>query len=528
MSLIPWILLTSFTASIAFATTPTPRELDSAAVWAIYTENTSNRLGWNKTTPYSTWNGVTVNPVTGRVTELDIHYCMIFDLPAEIGLLESLTRLNLSENHLWELPKEIGNLSSLVDLNLSDNVLHTLPIEIGNLSSLIALGLSRNNLTTIPNEIGNLKSLTRLGASNNKLTEIPVGIGALTALTSLNFENNKITDIPKEIGNLTSLDELLLGANQIQVIPIEIGNIQSLTRLNLSSNSIRDIPVEIGKLQALNHLGLGHNLLDYLPAELGNLTSLTTLYLENNQLETVIGELSKLKYLQDFNVYFNYLTKSEKDALTAIFPFFTNQDQRLHTLLQLVSIEAKNKVYDGTSSAQVSWLFLSGNGSTDDVTVTCESRFASSDVGTGIGVTSQCSMFGKSIYKYDLVQPNSELKANIVKAPLKITVSDVQMDPGSALPSFVFSYSGFASKDDASVVSGLSANANCGLCSIVGVYDIIPTGAAANNYSISYGNGKLTLGTPLGVRKLKGKPQFRSDLQAFDMLGRRANEIASH
>lgn len=63
----------------------TPRELDSASVWAIYSSNPGNTLGWDNTQPYNTWEGVSVFNNSGRVWELILNGKNISSIPEAIG-----------------------------------------------------------------------------------------------------------------------------------------------------------------------------------------------------------------------------------------------------------------------------------------------------------------------------------------------------------------------------------------------------------------------------------------------------------
>ena len=67
--------------------------------------------------------------------------------------LDSLEELWLY-NQLTSVPAEIGQLTSLEKLDLWDNQLTSVPAEIGQLTSLEVLGLSYNHLTSLPAEIG--------------------------------------------------------------------------------------------------------------------------------------------------------------------------------------------------------------------------------------------------------------------------------------------------------------------------------------------------------------------------------------
>ncbi|RMY59730.1 hypothetical protein D0863_11835 [Hortaea werneckii] len=65
-------------------------------------------------------------------------------LPPQIGIMRSLTVLDLSFNDLHELPPEIGMLTNLKRLLLYENHLEDLPFEIGSLYQLEMLGIEGN------------------------------------------------------------------------------------------------------------------------------------------------------------------------------------------------------------------------------------------------------------------------------------------------------------------------------------------------------------------------------------------------
>ena len=132
-------------------------------------------------------------------------------IPAELGELKALTKLNLAGNQLTgSIPAELGELKALTDLlELSNNQLTgSIPAELGELEALMYLDLSNNQLTgSIPAELGELKALTGLELGNNQLTgSIPAELGELKALTDLDLSNNQLTgSIPAELGELKAL-----------------------------------------------------------------------------------------------------------------------------------------------------------------------------------------------------------------------------------------------------------------------------------------------------------------------------------
>ena len=80
--------------------------------------------------------------------------------------------LNLSNNALTgALPSQVGALQNLKVLNLSNNNFTGVPAEIGQLSKLEVLDLSDNKLTGLPNELGNLLNLKLLDVSGNQYSK---------------------------------------------------------------------------------------------------------------------------------------------------------------------------------------------------------------------------------------------------------------------------------------------------------------------------------------------------------------------
>jgi leucine-rich repeat protein SHOC2 len=167
------------------------------------------------------WAGVEME--NGRVVKLELEeFGLTGAVPAEIGRLSALTKLDLGYNDLTSLPAEIGQLTALEELYLHDNQLTSLPAEIGQLTSLEQLYLFNNQLTSLPGEIGQLTSLERLYLEDNQLTSVPAEIRQLTSLRDLFLAGNKLTSLPGEIGQLTSLKRLYLEGNRLTSVPAEI------------------------------------------------------------------------------------------------------------------------------------------------------------------------------------------------------------------------------------------------------------------------------------------------------------------
>ena len=97
-----------------------------------------------------------------------------------------------------------------------------------------------------------------------------------------------------------------------------------------------------------------------------------------------------------------------------------------------------------------------------------------------------------SVTNYNVTYVNGKL--TITKAPLTITAKSYTIKQGDALPTFVAEYSGFKNNETANVLSNQpTVRTTATSASEPGTYDIIVSGAAANNYDISYVKGTLTI-----------------------------------
>ncbi|KAJ3065155.1 hypothetical protein HDU98_011455 [Podochytrium sp. JEL0797] len=133
----------------------------------------------------------------------------------------------------------------------------TIPIDIGLLENLVCLNLSENSLDgPIPASISKLTKLQYLFLSLNQLSGgIPVALSQCTNLIELNLGNNPNLggSLPVELGNLADLKYLeLVNCSLTGLIPREFGRLVKLERLCLEKNAlIGEVPVEFGELMKL-------------------------------------------------------------------------------------------------------------------------------------------------------------------------------------------------------------------------------------------------------------------------------------
>ncbi len=213
----------------------------------------------------------------GRVVRLDLsENGLAGEIPAEVGRLRFLERLDLSWNRVDESPSEsVGNTRRVGDAGFPRDAREEFDggVEAGprrdpdwpsaDASLPSASGGSRAPERTgrcmslpsdgitgpVPRELANLSNLESLWLRSNSLRgQIPREIGSLTALEWLSLDHNQLTgEIPSELGHLDNLEGLHLAYNQLSShIPPEIGNLSNLRILWLSRNQlVGPIPPEL-------------------------------------------------------------------------------------------------------------------------------------------------------------------------------------------------------------------------------------------------------------------------------------------
>ena len=119
-----------------------------------------------------------------------------------------------------------------------------------------------------------------------------------------------------------------------------------------------------------------------------------------------------------------------------------------------------------------------------------------------------------SVTNYNTTFVNGTL--TIEKAPLTITAKSYTIKQGETLPTFEAEYSGFKNNETKAVLSTQpTITTTATSTSASGEYDIIVSGAEAQNYSISYVAGKLTITESDGIRMISSE----HPVSVFDIQG---------
>ena len=81
----------------------------------------------------------------------------------------------MNSNRLKKIPDEVGQLEQLEELILSENSIEALPDNLSRMSSLRILKLSNNKLTNLPYEIAELPTIEIIDCGNNpKMSDLPL------------------------------------------------------------------------------------------------------------------------------------------------------------------------------------------------------------------------------------------------------------------------------------------------------------------------------------------------------------------
>jgi Leucine-rich repeat (LRR) protein len=199
----------------------------------------------------------------GAATAICIHRASLASLPAAIGELTALERLDVGDNQLTRLPELPAGLR---ELYVYDNQLARLPA----LPALRVLDANRNRL----DEVAALRDLDFAYLAGNRLTAPP----ATSGVRYLNVGDNPL-------GRLAAADAALeeLRAENAELASLALDGLSGLRELSLRGNRLAALPASVGRLRRLCTLDLRGNQLDELPDALLDLP-LTKLDLRWNPL----------------------------------------------------------------------------------------------------------------------------------------------------------------------------------------------------------------------------------------------------
>ncbi|CAA7057083.1 unnamed protein product [Microthlaspi erraticum] len=173
---------------------------------------------WSESDPTPChWSGIVCT--NGRVTSLVLSGKSLSGyIPSELGLLDSLIRLDLAHNNFSKtVPVGLFEATQLRYIDLSHNSLSgPIPSQIRSMKSLNHLDFSSNRLNgSLPESLTELGSLVgTLNLSYNQFTgEIPRSYGRFPVYVSLDFGHNNLTGKVPQVGSLLNQGPIAFAGN---------------------------------------------------------------------------------------------------------------------------------------------------------------------------------------------------------------------------------------------------------------------------------------------------------------------------
>lgn len=246
------------------------RDLYESTNGATWTNNTGWPTDWSTITSIDQvvgWHGISIE--NGDVTGIDLNNNnLVNSLPGTLKDLKGLKILQLHQNQLTGDVPDLGELNLLEELYLSNNTLSTIPAWISGLPVLRELSLENCQLTEIPEWLGTLNTLQYLSLQDNPLVgAIPGNLGNLINLQQLHLGDCSFTGlVPQEIINLTNLQYLTLTNNQLEGELPAFPSDSMLKQLKIEGNKITALPV-VKVLSGLELLQVSNTLITFADIE---------------------------------------------------------------------------------------------------------------------------------------------------------------------------------------------------------------------------------------------------------------------
>ncbi len=211
------------------------------------------------------------------------HNGQLKKLPADIGQLNQLERLQADHCGLTELPLSFNQCVKIKSLQLDHNKLERLDIDFSVFKQLTVLFLQHNLIREVSPYLFQSAYIEKLNLANNRLVNLPNSIGNMHNLTSLELYNNKITSLPEDIGTLKKLELISAYNNQITHLPESIVNATKLNQFYVGDNQLKQLPANFEKLTQIKQLEIQNNPLTVFPACIYKMKNLERVWLSANQ-----------------------------------------------------------------------------------------------------------------------------------------------------------------------------------------------------------------------------------------------------
>lgn len=196
---------------------------------------------------------ITATRTDGR--EIMMNHRHLQDIPFDLFLDTTITKMSFFGNKITEIDGEISNLQNLEVLYLGRNKMTSFPKAICELKNLKVLSLAFNDIDSIPDCICRLKNLERLFISNNKLVYVSDSLGSLRKLEQLDLNRNAIRKLPEDLGFLSGMQFMDLSYNNLQKLPDSMQYMSGLRELNLQySGAMLQVPESACTLRMLEKI----------------------------------------------------------------------------------------------------------------------------------------------------------------------------------------------------------------------------------------------------------------------------------
>ena len=211
-----------------------------------------------------------------KAHSLDLSGLVLTELPASIGQLTQLQRLNVSQNRLTSLPEAIGQLVQLQMLDVSKNELIALLADF-ELQSQVLGERGRSEFQSLQGDLPN--GVVSIGEFDK--TESAMRAGEELDVPTFIRQGMAIR-LSHPLGQLTQLQTLIASRNSLIALTETIGQLAQLQHLDVSQNRLTALPEGIGQLLQLKYLDVSINGLRSLPEALRRLPDLKCLYVRGN------------------------------------------------------------------------------------------------------------------------------------------------------------------------------------------------------------------------------------------------------
>ncbi|KAG8224988.1 hypothetical protein J437_LFUL005999, partial [Ladona fulva] len=133
--------------------------------------------------------------------------------------------------------RHLPALNTITRLDISDNSLKSLPVVIFSMHSLRYLNVAQNKIEKLPSRphVGEEDGLTKL--------QVAEGLYTAPVLEEILLQNNRLEEIPEDIFLLPALVSLDVSNNKLQVLPHALWQAPKLKELNAAFNLLRDLPL---------------------------------------------------------------------------------------------------------------------------------------------------------------------------------------------------------------------------------------------------------------------------------------------